>query len=163
MENKESTVATAAGTTNKAPAHAPPHVHEVTFIGYPKLMFIWPLIAIGLLLWPFGPPSAEHSAQLEVLGWVYITVLGLVLLTMGVDVNRNQAVFWIVLIFALWILGAYLNAVRNIPLFGWIFNWFGALNVQYDRSFGLAISAILGIPFVILFIYARLNDRWRIT
>jgi hypothetical protein len=151
-----------------APSAAPrpagkPHVHEVRFTSYPKLLFIWPLIVTGLILWPLGNESSTYSPQLEVLGWVYITVLGVVILTLGVDVNRNVAIFWFVLIFALWILGLYLKDVQNVPIFGWIWNWFDAMNVQYSRAMGLAISIILAIPFVLMGVVARINDRWRIT
>lgn len=140
-----------------------PHVHEVRFTSYPKLLFIWPLILAGFLLWPFGNPSADYSPQLEVLCWVYITVLGVVILTLGVDVNRNVAIFWFVLIFALWILGLYLKDVHNIPIFGPIWNWFNALDLQYSRAMGLVISIILSVPFLLMCLVARVNDRWRIT
>lgn len=150
-----------------APAQQPqPHVHkpavdEVTFVGYPKLLFIWPLIVAGLVFYPFA--SAANDGALATMGWLYITITGLVLLALGVDVNRNQAVFWVVLIFALWILGLYLNAVRNIPVFGWILGWFESINVKYDKGLGLALSIVMLIPYVIMMVYARLNDRWRIT
>lgn len=152
-----------AAPMHAAPKSGKPHVHEVSFTSYPKLLFIWPLIVTGLILWPFGPAAEGYSAQLEVLGWVYITVLGIVVLTLGVDVNRNVAIFWFVLIFALWILGLYLKDVQNVPIFGWIWNWFNALDVQYSRALGLAISIILTIPFVLMCVVARVNDRWRIT
>lgn len=140
-----------------------PRVHEVRFTSYPKLLFIWPLLVTGLILWPLGNESSTYSPQLEVLGWVYITVLGLVILTLGVDVNRNVAIFWFVLIFALWILGLYLKDVHHVPVFGPLWNWFDAMNVQYSRAMGLAISIILAVPFVLMGVVARINDRWRIT
>ena len=152
-------MADATPAAQKQPSSA--HVHEVVFYGYPKLLFVWPLIVAGFVLWLFAPPGAVE--RLEICGWVYITIIGLVVLTLGVDVNRNQSIFWGVLIFALWILGLYLNAVRQIPIFGWILNYFDNLNVQYDRGLGMAISIILLIPYTIMFVYARFNDRWRIT
>lgn len=154
-------MAEATSATNKPAGGG--HIHEVVFYSYPKLLFIWPLILAGFVLWPFAPAAAAHSDQLEVIGWVYITILWLVALTLGVDVNRNQSIFWGVVIFALWILGLYLNEARNIPLFGWVMNWFGSLDVQYSRAMGLAFSIVLSIPYVIMFVYARFNDRWRIT
>ena len=36
-------------------------MHEVRFVSYPKLLFIWPLILAGLVLWPFGKPPAPQS------------------------------------------------------------------------------------------------------
>lgn len=149
-----------AGTTGRH-SHGDTHVHEVKFTAYPKLLFIWPLILAGLIFFPIA--KALNPDALEVLGWIYITIAVFVILALGVDVSRNFAIFWAVLVFACWISGLYLNAVKNVPVFGWIFAWFGGMDVQYNGSFGLPLSIILLIPFIIMIIYARLNDRWRIT
>lgn len=189
-----------------------PVVHEVAFVSYPKLLFIWPLILGGFVFYPFGGPhhpisatvaayeaaqvaeSAEVEAaeegtgdaeagdagkvaaapppkrvdpfvagRLEVLGWIYIWIAVLVLLTISVDVGRNQAVFWVVLLLLVWVGGRYLADVQNFTLFGDVYRWFANLHVQYDRSFALALSIIMLVPYVVMLIYARLNDKWRIT
>jgi hypothetical protein len=37
--------------------------HAVRFVGYPKLLFVWPLILAGFVLWPFAaPPEAAPAA-----------------------------------------------------------------------------------------------------
>ena len=147
----------------------PREPHEVTFVSYPKLIFIWPLIVFGLVCWPVAgwiqpaTGAGQVSAGLEALGWAYLWVLVIVLLTLGVDVDRNQAAFWFVLIAAIWLLGAWLESARQFTLFGNIYAWFNSLDLQYDRNFALALSVILLVPFVVMVIYARLNDRWRIT
>jgi hypothetical protein len=158
----------------------------VTFITYPKLLFIWPLILAGFVLWPFGAPAtlpaagqatvAETSTapaattpetapvlgRLEWVGWIYIWVAIIVVLTLGVDIDRNHAVFWLVVIAAFWFLGLWLQD-RNYTFFGDIYRWFANRDVQYNRSLGLSISVILLVPYLIMLVYARLNDRWRIT
>ncbi len=180
-------------------------VHEVVFITYPKLLFIWPLILAGFVLYPFGAPAepmsstvaayevarnapapqpaatapsgqaGEQSAaapvvanpfvshRLEVLGWIYIWVLIIVILTLGVDIGRNEAGFWVVFIAGIWILGLWLQDVRNFTLFGDIYRWFADLDVQYNRSLGLALSIILLVPYLVMIFWARINDKWRIT
>lgn len=175
-------------------------IHEVRFVTYPKLLFIWPLILAGLVFYPFGRPHrpisavvAEYEAarvrqadapptaatqpaagasrpadpfvshRLEVLGWIYIWIAVLVLLTLSVDVGRNQAVFWVVLFGLLWVGGRYLADVKGFTLFGDIYRWLAGLDVQYDRNLALALSLIMLVPYVIMLGYARLNDRWRIT
>ncbi|MFN0137928.1 MAG: hypothetical protein ACKVS9_17635 [Phycisphaerae bacterium] len=162
---------TPGGSTPTPSTVVPPHahkspdsknsIHEVRFVGYPKLLFIWPIILAGLIFYTFA--HALNPGALETLGWVYITILGVVILAMGVDVNRNQAIFWFVAIFACWILGLYLNAVRNIPVFGWLLGWLDSIDVQYNGALGLAISIVLLVPYLIMIVYARLNDHWRIT
>lgn len=167
------------------------HVHEVRFVTYPKLLFVWPLILAGLVFyypaqWATPKPLSEvattaemqaslegvagtmagvpnYSATLETLGWIYIFLALLVFLALGVDVDRNQAVFWVVLFGLFWILGLWLRDVQGITIFGNIYNWFDGMNVQYDRAFGLGMSIILLVPYLLMIGWARLNDRWRIT
>lgn len=133
-------------------------VHEVVFIAYPKLLFIWPLILAGFLFWPLS----HWGLDAGVLGWAYLFVLAFVLLTLGVDVDRNQAAFWVVLVAALWILGMWLQD-RQWTLFGDIYRFFAAMNVRYDKGFGLGVSMVMLVPFTIMLLWARFNDRWRIT
>lgn len=141
--------------TTKAKRNDVPH--QVTFVGFPKLFFIWPIILEGFLFYFLNDQWALT------VGWVYIFSLLLVILTLGVDVDRNQAVFWIVLIALAIVGGMYLEQVKQIPLVGAIFGWFGEFKVNYNRSFGLALSIILVIPWALMFLWAYLNDRWRIT
>ena len=176
-------------------APARPHekaVHQVVFVSYPKLLFIWPLILAGFVFWPLGRPATapasaaagtqttgqsalEPGAQLatqparaavhrlEILGWLYLWIAVLVGLTVGVDVGRNQAAFWVLLVAALYVLGIWLRDVKGFTLFGDIYRWFGGLDVQYDRSLGLALSIILLVPYVIMLVWGYFNDRWKIT
>lgn len=150
-----------------APA-APPkraqHVHEVVFIGYPKLLFIWPLLLAGLVLYPLaGWINPEAPNDSETLGWVYLFITLFVLLTLGVDVDRNQAVFLLVLVGGLWVLGLWLRDAKGFTLFGDIYRWFDALNVRYNREFGFALSLLLFLPYLVMLGLARLNDYWKIT
>jgi len=175
-------------------------IHEVVFVAYPKLLFVWPLILAGFVFYPFGGPHEPISAvvseyeaaqakqadeaapaesqpaaaptkpvnpfvshRLEVLGWIYIWIAVLVLLTLSIDVGRNQAVFWVVCVGAIWALGLWLHDAKGFTVFGDIHRWFANRDVQYNHSFALALSIIMLVPYVIMLIYARLNDRWRIT
>ena len=180
-------------TESEQPKPKPPkpaRVHEVKFVTYPKLLFIWPLILAGFVLYPFGTPDvpaapaaviaeqvevspasgeqpetqpAEGFDRLGTLGWIYIWVAIVVLLTLGVNIDRNQFIFWLVVIAAFWILGLWLKDAKNITFFGDIYRWFTWLDVKYDRALGLSLSVLLLIPYVIMLLWARLNDRWRIT
>ena len=170
--------------------------HEVRFVTYPKLLFIWPLIVAGLVFYPVGypagpdevPAAAEVAAaapevaadapaesapqtapaaagfdRLGTLGWIYIWIAIAVVLTLGVDIDRNQFVFWLVVIALFWFLGLWLKDTKNITFFGDIYRWFESLDVKYDRSLGLSLSALLLVPYAIMILWAWLNDRWRIT
>jgi hypothetical protein len=158
-------------------------VHEINFVTYPKLLFIWPVVLAGFVFYPLAsehpalppasatiaqlsgqtPTSAPVSHNLEVLGWIYLWVVVLVLLTLGIDVDRNMAVFWIVVVVGLYVLGLWLRDVHGFTLFGNIYRWFAHRNVQYDRQLGLVLSIVLAVPYVLMLLWARINDRWRIT
>lgn len=180
-------------------------VHEVVFVTYPKLLFVWPVILAGFVFYPFGTPHQPISAtvaayeaammaeaeapladeaegdaaaadaeaskprnpfvnhRLEVLGWVYLWIAIFVVLTLGVDVGRNQAAFWVVFFVAVWLLGLWLHDAKGFTIFGDIYRWFAGLDVQYNRNLALSLSIILLIPYLIMLAWARINDKWRIT
>jgi len=186
-----------AATPPVPPAPATPEpvrtarpIREVTFVSYPKLLFIWPIILLGYALWPLAYPAAptdapavsppstaapgavegpaavqtrSTSARLEVLAWIYLWTTLVVLLAIGVDIDRNQAAFWILLVGVLWLLGLWLRDAKQFTLFGDVYRWFADLNLQYDRTLGLTLSILLSVPYAIMLVWARLNDRWRIT
>ena len=138
----------------------PKEIHEVIFYTYPKFVFCWPIIAMGFLLWPF---DRWHIIGPETLAWVWGLTLLLVILTIGVDVNRNYAVFWLVVIAGLWVLVLWLRDVKHLAVFGWIYRFFINLDPVYSRSLGLIVSIPLLVVFGILWVWTRINSRWRIT
>ena len=108
-------------------------------------------------------PAPAVSLRLERLGWAYVWIALIVVLALGVDLGRNQALVVMLLIAFVWVLGILLRDKYNFTLFGDIYRWLAALNVQYDRGLGLSLSILLAVPYVCLLGWARLNDRWRIT
>ncbi len=181
------------GPVSPPPAHAPPKsVHQVVFVAHPKLLYVWPLILAGFLFWwPGTPPkptaavpatdqaitstaavagqpttaaapAAPVSRRLEYLGWAYIWIALLVVLALGIDLGRTESAVLVLVVALVWVLGILLRD-RGFTLFGDIYRWFADLNVQYDRGLGLSLSILLLIPYVLMLIWARLNNRWRIT
>lgn len=133
--------------------------HEVTFYTYPKYIFCWPLIAIGFLLWPF---AHYNWIGAEPLAWIWGMTLLLVIVTMGLDLNRNYSIFWLVVIAALWLLTLWLGE-KGVTLFTDIYHFFCDLDPQYSANLGLIISIPLLLFFGIMWIWTRVNCRWRIT
>ena len=183
---------------------------SVTFYSYPKLVFAWPLIVMGVLFWFMGYPSTAElaggaervveavasgagdvtagtdgataageleaaakeaasqtgyafSTRLEVLGWVYVIMAVLVVLTVGVDIERNVGVFWLVAILLFFFLGKWLGDAKGFPVFSHMYHFFAGMDVQYNRGLGLAVSALLLIPFGVIVFWARIQNKWRIT
>lgn len=135
-------------------------VHEVVFHTYPKLLFIWPIIAAGFLFWF---PAGWEWVNNESLGWVYLLICVIVILTIGVDIERNHAVFWLAAIGMFFFLGLWLSEKTGFTFFGNVFNFFEDQEVAYNRGFGLSVSILLLIPYLTMLIWARMQHRWRIT
>jgi len=135
-------------------------VHEVVFHTYPKLLFIWPIIVAGFLFWPI---AGWDWVNLESLGWVYLLLSVVVILTIGVDIERNHAAFWLAAIGMFFFLGLWLSEKTGFTFFGNIFNFFEDQEVAYNRGFGLSMSLLLLIPYSAMIVWARMQHRWRIT
>ena len=135
---------------------------QVTFCAYPKLVFAWPIILMGLVFYALAGPDAGEGT-LALLGWIYLVGSALVILTLGVDLERNYAAFWLAIFTAVFFLGRWLEDVQGITVVGDIYRWFSSLDVRYDRGFGMAMSVLLGIPYLVMLVWARVQHRWRLT
>ena len=134
--------------------------HEVVFYTYPSLVFVWPLIIVGLVLWAL---DCWHWANPVTLAWVWGITLILVVLTMGIDINRNVAIFWLAVIIGLTFLILYLRDVSHVRIFSDIYTFFKDLKPEYSRNLGLMISIVLAVPYLIMLLTTRVNSKWRIT
>ncbi len=133
--------------------------HEVVFYTYPKLLFAWPVILLGFLFYPL---AAYELVSSTLLGWIYVITLVTVILTMGIDVNREVAVFWIVTLIAIAAASAYLRT-QGVDFFKPLVHLLGYMHPVYAPGTGLAVSVFLAVPYAVMLVWARLNDRWRIT
>jgi len=132
-------------------------LHQVSFYTYPKFIFTWPLILLGLILWPIA-----FRADLEILAWIWIITLVLIMITVGFDLNRNVVVFWGVIIVAFWFLLLWLHA-KEIDIFTKIYRYFADLDPSYSKNLGLIVSILLGILFLVMWLVTRLSCHWRVT
>ena len=135
-------------------------LHEVKFYTYPKFIFCWPLIVIGFLLWGLDSWTAANN---ETLAWIWGITLLIVLVTIGFDLNRNFTIFWLALIGLAWFLIAWLRDVKSVRIFSDIYRFFVDLNPTYSRNLGVFISIVLAVFFLIMWIWTRVNHKWRIT
>ena len=135
--------------------------HEVTFHTYPKFLFCWPLMVMGFVLGVID--YYWDGADTETLAWIWAITLLIVLVTVGFDLNRNFTVFWLVLIGGIWILVVWLRDVKQVRIFSDIYHFFVDLDPSYSRSMGLIVSIVLSILYFIMWVWTRLNSKWRIT
>ena len=137
-----------------------PIPHEIVFYTYPKLIFVWPVILTGFLFWLLGRWEWSNP---EILAWAWAITLFLTMLTMGVDLSRNVAVFWGVVVIAIWLAVIYLRDVSGLTVFRSIYDFFAGLDPVYSPSLGLIVSITLSVPFLIMIVWSRINSRWRVT
>lgn len=135
-------------------------LHAVTFCTYPPLVFSWLLIFLGFAFWPF---ATTELVSLSTLGWIYAIVVIATVLTMGIDINRNAAAFWLVIIIACWFAVLWLRDVKGLVVFSRIYQSFAALDMAYHRDAALLVSVILGVAYLLMLAWARINSMWRIT
>ena len=133
---------------------------QVVFYTYPKLLFAWPLIVLGYLLFPIDALEWGHPG---VMAWIWIILLIATVATMGVDLPRNAAAFWLVVIIAILFIGFWLRDVKQFNVFGNVYNFFADLKPVYSAGLGLSVSILLTVPYVVMWIWSRLNDKWRFT
>ncbi len=136
-----------------------PGSERIVLYSYPPLVYIWPLIVLGFVFWFTG--TGEVTLKVE--AWIYVITLVVVLLTMGIDVNRNMAVFWVVVIAALSFCVLWLRATKGILVFDQIAQLFAKLDPKYSRELGMISSIFLAVIYAIVLIGARINDKWVFT
>jgi len=134
--------------------------NEIVFYTYPKFLFCWPIIVLGFILWGLDYRALVDG---ETLAWIWGIGLLVVLATLGFDLNRNYTIFWLVLIGGIWFMIVWLRDVKSVRIFSDIYRFFVDLNPSYSRSLGVIISIMLAVLYLIMWIWTRLNSKWRIT
>lgn len=124
---------------------------------YSPFIFTWPLILLGYL---FYPAVGQQWMSAEMAGWIYVTALIIVLLTMGIDINRNVTIFWIVFVMGSWF-GIILLNQKGIRLFSSMGQFMAHLKPTWSPDMGLAMSILMTIFYGLVVGNAWLNDRWR--
>jgi hypothetical protein len=107
--------------------------------------------------------ASGHSQKKEILAWIWIIALIVVLVTVGFDLSRNFTIFWLVLIAGFWFMIIWLRDVKSVKIFSWIYHLIADLDPQYSAPLGLAVSIALSILYLIMWIWTRINSKWRIT
>ncbi len=139
-------------------ARARRKANQVVFHTYPKLVFAWPLILAGFLFYPL---DALIGPQL--LGWFYVFIMAGVVMTIGVDIDRNLAVFWLAIFGFLVFAGMWLQDAKQFTLIGDLYDWLFHRNVEYSRGLGLGVSLMLTPPYIVMVVWTHLQHKWRVT
>jgi len=125
---------------------------------YPDFVYVWPLIAAGVIFFYLG-----QTINPVLTGWIYLTLAATVLVTIGYDLNRNYSIFWILLISLIWVICLWLKSAKGVVYFEEMGNAIKNFPMEYSPSFGWALSVVLALIYLIMLIEVRLNQRWRLT
>jgi hypothetical protein len=174
IENVNPETTNTAPATHEAPA-APPQVHpaspeirrrreprvnRVRWTAHPKTFFLWPIVAAGYVFtaldkWGWVSPGT--------LGWLYVLLMTMVILTVTVDLGLFWAAFSVLVVLVIYFLGRWLQDAKSITIIGDIYRAFAHLQVQYDRATGTGLSILLSFPFAIGLLWAWFNNRYTMT
>ena len=131
---------------------------QIVFFSYPKFLYTWPLILMAVvfpLLGDLVSPSME--------GWIFVITLLTVLMAIGFDLSRNLAISWVLTIVAIAFCIMWLKDVKNVIFFSEIGRHLASKNPVISRDWQYLFALFGGVLYLIMFVNARINQRWRIS
>ncbi len=135
---------------------------KVSFTSFSTLIYLWPIMVVGWLgAWISGWESMQP--HLDVLGWIWITVVFLVLICVGADLNRNNMIALAAVILILWLGGALLNAKTDFPVLPKIWAYFADRNVEFDAGTARVFADATAVILLIIIFGAWFDGRYEIT
>lgn len=134
------------------------NISEVVFHAYPKLILAWPLIVIPWILWALLGVGVSE----ETLGWFYIATITFVVLAMGVDIERNHAFLWTVILALFSFVGLWLQE-KEIADYLNLIKHFRDMDIAFDPRLGILISIFLAVPYLVMYLWTRIQHKWRFT
>ena len=161
--NGGATTAARPGTTGASPSKplpTPPRRRrsQIVFFSYPKYLYVWPLILVTALLPLLGDLISPQAG-----GWVTVITLLIVLMAMGFDLSRNLTISWGVTIIASVFCILWLKDARNVLFFNQIGQHLTSMNPVLSRDWQHLFALFGGILYLIMYINAHVNQRWRIS
>ena len=169
--NEQTTPVTPQGGATPAPAATPlskPVLEkrrreraQVVIHSYPKYLYVWPLVLMAALFAVLGPkldPLLSPVCE----GWIFLGTLILVLMAIGFDLSRNLTISWGVTIIAGVFCVLWLKDSKGVLFFSDIGRHLATRNPVISRDWQYLFAVFGGGLYLIMFINARINQRWRI-
>lgn len=133
---------------------------KVYFTSFSPLVYLWPITVVGVVgtwLHNWGWVGAS------VMGWIWITTILLVILSIGTDIDRTKALFIIILGFALWVSGILVEEKQGIPVISHVYDYLAGFNVSFNPGTAQVFSIATFIILIIVVISAWFDGRYEIT
>jgi len=135
---------------------------KVFFTSFSSLIYLWPIMAVGFL-----GCAMESFEWVKVgsatFGWIWITTVLVVLITVAADIDRNKAIVLVLFIAVCWLSGYLLQDKKDIQVLSGIYNFFARQDVKFDAGTAMVISVFIAIIEIGVIVMAWLNGRYEIT
>ena len=133
---------------------------KVYLTSFSTLIYLWPIMVAGILgNWALKLGWVSDARM----GWIWLTVILVVIICIGADLNRTKGFILALIVGLLWVIGVLLNAKYQIPVLSNIHAYLLEQNVQYQPGLARVMSLAIAIILVIVVFLAWLNGRYEIT
>ena len=133
---------------------------QVVIYSYPKYLYVWPLLLMAALFATMDKLHPVFSPVCE--GWILLGTLVLVLMAIGFDLTRNLTISWGITIVAGVFCVLWLKDSKHVNLFSDIGRHLATRNPSVSHDWQYLFALFGGALYLIMFINARINQRWRI-
>ena len=137
----------------------PGHVTEdsITFYSYPKLLYSFNVVWIGVLFWLVDETELVSNRSLAVM---YNVIIMHAFLTMGLEIPRNTAGTILLGVIAL----VTSISLADALFFSKFFSWMEGNPFSYSRGSGWYLMAVpWGIILLLMRVWAQFDAKWVIT
>jgi len=110
-----------------------------------RSFFLWPLILTGFI---GGWLVKHHPAMSVVMGWIYVWVLMMILVTLLFDVGTLKLMLWMGIFVFAWFLSKYFEELRHLVLISWVVNYLRGLRPALSPGFATVMSWLLLGPWL---------------
>lgn len=135
---------------------------KVSFTSFSTLIYLWPIMVVGWLAsWASGWQWVKIDPA--VLGWIWITVVFVVMICIGADLHRGKMIALAAVVLIIWLGGYMLTAKTGIPVLRDIYEYFEKQQVQFDAGTARVFSIITAVILIVVVIGAWFDGRYEIT
>lgn len=142
-----------------SPDKTNPKVH---FTSFSNLLYLWPIMIIGWV-GPFLSRGDDPWISAGVMGWIWITVMLVVIICIGADTDRNKTAAIAAVVIILWLGGLLIEAKKGIPILSRIYEFFEKYEVKFDAGTAGVFSVAVLIILIFIVISAWFDGRYEIT
>lgn len=135
---------------------------KVYFTSFSSLFYLWPIMAVGYLGCALESMEWVKDSS-ATFGWIWITTVIVVLITVASDVDRNKLLVLIGMILIFFMGGYILQHNKNIRVLSSIYDFFARQGVHFNGGTAMVMSVIITIILIGVIIVAWFDGRYEIT